>query len=176
MPADPRVIGSPRRPAKAVSNLCTRAISTDRPPTLANRVHSPVPHLPFGVPSPVLPVAPFRVDHFCQGFFPLRDVTDGVHLARKLPLPLCSVLRFSQPLDGLRHHRLCRLISSRCHVQGYSVQGFLPSRSRVDSSPTTCPLAVNHPAAHRRCHRLPRSNGPTSRLCSADRHVPRGWC
>jgi len=176
MPADPRVIGSSRRPAKAVSNLCAWAISTDRPPTLANRVHSPVPHLPFGVPSPVLPVAPFRVDHFCQGFFPLRDVTDGVHLARKLPLPLCSVLRFSQPLDGLRHHRLCRLISSRCHVQGYSVQGFLPSRSRVDSSPTTFPLAVNHPTAHRRYHRLPRSNGPTSRLCSTDRHVPQGWC
>jgi hypothetical protein len=72
--------------------------------------------------------------------------TDGVHLARKLPLPLCSVLRFSQPLDGLRHHRLCRLISSRSHVQGYSVQGFLPSRSRVNSSSTACPRAVTtHP-------------------------------
>jgi len=45
-------------------------------------------------------------------------------------LPLRSVLRFSQPLDGFRHLRLRGPITSRSHVQGSSVQGFLPSHSR----------------------------------------------
>jgi hypothetical protein len=59
--------------------------------------------------------------------------------------------------------------------------GFL--RSGVSSVPQPRRLVADdvppcryHPPAHRCCHRLPRSNGPTSRLCSTDRHIPRGWC
>jgi hypothetical protein len=33
--------------------------------------------------------------------------------------PLCSVRRFSQPLDGLLRLRFCGLVSSRNHVQGF---------------------------------------------------------
>jgi hypothetical protein len=42
-------------------------------------------------------------------------------------LPLSSVLRFSQPLDGFRHPRLCGLIASRSHVQGCHRSGVSPA-------------------------------------------------
>lgn len=91
----------------------------------------------------VSPCNPFQGCRPAQGFVPLRGVIDGVHLARELSgFPLRSVLRFSQPLDGLRHLRFCGLIASRSHVQGCSVQGFLPSRSRPDSSPGGAPVPL----------------------------------
>jgi hypothetical protein len=55
---------------------------------------------------------------------------------------LRAALRFSQPLDGSRHFRLCELVSSRCHIQGSSVQGFPSPHSQPDSSPDLCPLVV----------------------------------
>jgi len=61
----------------------------------------------------------------CQGFVPLRDVTRRCPLgAGALRLPLSSVLRFSQPLDGLRHLPACGLIASHSHVQGLPFRGF----------------------------------------------------
>ena len=41
---------------------------------------------------------------------------------RSQPLA-CSVLGFSQPPDGFLRARACRLISSRCHVQGLARSG-----------------------------------------------------
>jgi len=67
----------------------------------------------------------------------------GVHSHGSYPLPLRSVLRFSQPLDGFLHHRPCGPVSSRSHVQGFSVQGFLPPRSRAGSSPVVAPLPLS---------------------------------
>jgi hypothetical protein len=59
---------------------------TDRPPTLANWLHSLVPDLPFGVPSsaslPLLSELPS-----CQGSVPLRGITGGVHACRASQLP-----------------------------------------------------------------------------------------
>jgi hypothetical protein len=113
------------------------AFSTDRPPALASRVHSLVPFLLFGASSPILPPSPFGAGCPAGASSLFAASTEGVHSTRELPgLSLRSALRLSQPLDGLLHLRLHGLISSRSHVQGcYSVQGFLPIRSRPDSSP-----------------------------------------
>jgi len=92
----------------------------------------------------VSPCRPSQGSHPAEGFFPQRGIIEGVHLARELSgFPLRSVLRFSQPLDGLRHLRLSGLIASRSHVQGFSVQGFLPNRSRPDSSPGGAPMPLS---------------------------------
>jgi hypothetical protein len=108
------------------------ASSTDRPPFLAIRVDALVPSLPFGVPSSILPPSPFGVSRPAGVPSLFAAFTKGVHSLRKLPgLPLRSVLRLSQPPDGLLHLQLRGLVSSRNHVQGFlSVQGFLPIRSR----------------------------------------------
>jgi hypothetical protein len=51
-----------------------------------------------------------------------------------------------------------------------SVQGFLPIRSRPDSSPGAAPLPLA--TARSPANRLPRTGASTSRLFSADRSVP----
>jgi len=62
-----------------------------------------------------------------QGLCPLRDIT-AVRLpdARVPKSSLCSVLRRSQPLDGLLRAAACELISSHSRVQGSSRSGVLP--------------------------------------------------
>jgi hypothetical protein len=89
-------------------------------------------------------------------------------LARELSgIPLRSVLRFSQPLDGLRHLQLSGLIASRSHVQGCSVQGILPSRSRPGSSPggAPMPLPPERSLTEASCHaRTTRLRGLAPRL------------
>jgi hypothetical protein len=58
------------------------------------------------------------------GFGPLRDFTRAQPLLARGPnLSLRSVLGFSQPPDGFLRARACRLISSRCHVQGLARSG-----------------------------------------------------
>jgi hypothetical protein len=96
------------------------------------------------------------------GFLPLRDVATRCPLgAGALRLPLCSALRFSQPLDGLLH--LATLWA--CYIPqprpGFSVQGFLPVHSRPDSSSGRAP--VPFPSAYSLASQLPYPNGPTSR-------------
>jgi len=86
--------------------------------------------------------------------------------------PLRSARGFSQPSGGFLRHRLCGLVSSRSHVQGSAVQGFLPIRSGSRLVAESCPRAVRtcvltgDPVATR--------TPPTSRLRSAYRCVPRG--
>ena len=44
----------------------------------------------------------------------------------EVPSPSSSVLGVSHALDGLHRPRSCGFISPRCHVQGSSLQGFVP--------------------------------------------------
>jgi hypothetical protein len=92
--------------------------------------------------------------------------------AGALRLPLCSVLRLSQPLDGLRHLPALRAYCIPQPRPGFPVQGFLPAHRRTDSSPARAPLPF--PSTHSPTSQLPRANGSTSRLCSVDRCVPKG--
>jgi hypothetical protein len=88
-------------------------------------------------------------------------------MSRGFQLPLRSVLRFSQPLDGFLHLRLHGLVSSRSHVQGFrtgvwSRPAAVPARRRplppCTSSPPRSPVA-----------RLPCDCACASRPCSAVR-------
>jgi hypothetical protein len=130
---------------------------TDRPPSLSVRVHSLVPSVPSGVPAPELPARPCptrysRIESR-QAATPARissliatsPMASTIPLKgpRGLPASLRSVRGLSQPLDGFLRHRLCRLVSSRSHVQGSSsVQGILPIRSRRRFVTVAFPHAV----------------------------------
>jgi hypothetical protein len=61
--------------------------------------------------------------------------------------------------------RLCGLIPYRSHVQDFPVQGFLISRSRPNSSPSLCPLAVSRTSLIEQAQ-LPRRTFMTPRPCS----------
>jgi hypothetical protein len=79
----------------------------------------------------------------------------GIQSRGRLPhRPLRSVLRRSQPLDGLLRDRARGLVSSRSHVQDHSVQGLLSPRSSALSSRPPCPLAFRSVRAPRLpgCH------------------------
>jgi hypothetical protein len=137
-------------------------LRTDRPPSLSVRIHSLVPRLLYGVSSPFLLAARLRAT-VLPGFRPSSRHHRKRPLVRELPIfPLRSVLRFSQPPDGLLRFRLCGLIASRSHVQGSSVQGFLPIHSRSDSSPVRAPvpLSPEHSPTEAGCRaRTPRLRG-----------------
>jgi hypothetical protein len=78
-----------------------------------------------------------------QGFFPLRDVTGAVHSARENTLS-----RFIPPAGFLSLSTACSVSgfvgllhpTATCRV--FTVQGFLPIRSRPDSSPGRAPLSL----------------------------------
>jgi hypothetical protein len=100
---------------------------------------------------------PFGHDHraqwslsfTCLGFRPSsRHHTHAATSHETSQVPLRSVLRLSQPLDGLLRARACELVSSRCHVQELSVQGLLSPRSHPSSSEGACPLAVAASSLH----------------------------
>jgi hypothetical protein len=111
------------------------------------------PGSPFG-PSFTLP---YR-------FFALSRPHSRAATFRESSQPsLRSVLRFSQPLDGLLRSEARRLISSRCHVQGLARSGAsLPAQppSLVGRS---CPQAVRsgatHPLARAAIAPIPRLRG-----------------
>lgn len=89
------------------------------------------------------------------------------------PPPLRSVRRLSQPLDGFLHLRFHGLVPSRGHVQGSTVQGFLPLHSASFLIGRCFPLAVaRSPLTDR--GPLPRPPASTSRLCSVERCVLTG--
>jgi len=90
----------------------------------------------------------------CQGFVPLRGITDGVHCREASRLPRRSVRRFSQPLDGFRPPS-----ASRVYCIPQPRPGLSPFRgfSRSTAAPTRrrfVPPCRCHPSAHRRtgCH------------------------
>ena len=90
-----------------------------------SRIHTPLPILPFRVPSLIRPPQNFRPGAYLPGFRPSSRLhRQRLLTAASTQLLLSSVLRFSQPLDGLLRYQLSGLVSSRCHVQGFA------SRSR----------------------------------------------
>ena len=110
--------------------------------------------------------------HLPPGPVPHRDITCAQPLAREAPsLTLRSVLRLSQPLDGLIRTHARGLVSSRCHVQGSA-----RSRASLSAQP---PCLVDRSLPPCRCsvHRSPglRPRPPartsTSRRLSARRCV-----
>jgi len=107
----------------------------------------------YGVSPPLLPAVSFESAPRCQGFVPLRDISDGVHFRGSSHLPLRSALGFSQPLDGLLHHSDLRAYCIPLPRRVSSVQGLLPIRSGLRLVAGPCPHAVivfplaGHPAA-----------------------------
>jgi hypothetical protein len=85
-------------------------------------------------------------------------------------LPLRSVPRFSQPLDGFRHPRFRGPIASRSHVQGSPFRGF--SRSTAAPTRRRCVPPCRCSSEASPANRLPPSDASASRPCSVDRCVP----
>jgi hypothetical protein len=110
-----RLLGYLRRRVERCFHIQPGFLS-DRPPDLANRVHSLMPSVLFAVSSLFLPATPREAAYparvpFLFATSPEPSTNTGEH-----PLPLSSALRFSQPLDGLIRLRLRGLIASHCHV------------------------------------------------------------
>jgi hypothetical protein len=181
MPAGSRCYWFPRGRAKERFRPRRRCIPTDRPPTLSDRVHSLVPSVLFGVPSPALPVIPSSPslacrpgtgDHSCQDFAPHRDITCGVHdpLARHAGFPGPASFRprvFSTPrrLSPPPVPRACFIPPPR---PGFcSVQGILPTRSGPSARRRGLPPCRSDSRAHRQagCHaRARRLRGIAPRI------------
>jgi len=108
-----------------------------------------------------------------KGLCPHRDITSARPPFARVPKSsLCSVLRRSQPLDGLLRSKAGGPISSHSRVQGAPVQGFCRSAQPPSLIRRSCPHAVGVRPAHRRigCH---RPNTPTSRRFSMQSRVSR---
>jgi hypothetical protein len=75
---------------------------------------------------------------------PLRDFTSAQPLFARTPTSsLRSVLRFSQPLDGLLRAQARRLISSRCHVQDLlPFRGFSPRAATLPHRKEPAPRSL----------------------------------
>lgn len=141
------------------------ALLDDRSRCVSRRVHPPSSCLPFRVPSlvsrPVLSAGALPV----AGSPPSsRRHRGSVHCSRGFHPPLCSALRLSQPLGGFLRSRFYGLVASRCHVQGFTVQGVLPLHSLAGSSPARAPVPL--PSERSPANRLPPSEASTSRRCS----------
>jgi len=159
MPDGSRTIGFPRRASAAVS-AGEVTLPFDRSPPLSARVHSLVRPVLFGVCSPAS-LRRFLVQRSpAMGFVPSsRRYRSCLLIADNPIVPLCSALRFSQPLDGFFHARVRGLLSSRSHVQGFrsgvcSRSAAVPTRRR-SVPPCRC---------RARAHRLPGCHAFTPRL------------
>jgi len=134
---------------------------TDRPPNLANRLHSLVPYLPFGVSSSVLLAAPFGAA-VLPGFRPSsrhhrwRPRLRVFPTSRYVPSPgflNLSTVFATLGFAGLLHPAA----TSRVRRSGVSPA---PQPPRLVAG--ACPRAVARPRPHRRtgCHpRTPRLRG-----------------
>lgn len=161
---DPRAIGLPAERRRALFPSPATLHRTSRPPNLANRVHSLVSPLPFGVPAsaswPLLSEPPS-----CRGFVPHRGITDGTHAREPSRVPLrlrpqafSASRRFAPPSAS----RACCIPQPRPGL--FTVQGFLPPHSRPGSSPGSAPVPL--PPERSPASRLPPSSASTSRPCS----------
>lgn len=78
-----------------------------------------------------------------QGFFPSSRYHFSAATFTRVPIAsLGSDPRLSQPHAGLLRPEACRLISSRNHVQGSSVQGLLPPHVHPLSSRGAAPMPL----------------------------------
>jgi len=154
--------GATRPPFPAPTSL----FQSNRPPALASRVHSLVLAVLSGVSSPTFPRRLSVRRNLPWGFFPLRDVTEGIHIARDFPLPalfrpqvFTTSRRFAPPSAS----RACFIPQPR---PGFPFRVLVPTRSRADSSPAVppCPCCEH-------THRLPGCHISASELRGL---VPRG--
>jgi hypothetical protein len=125
-------------------------LSACRPPVLANRVHSLVSAVLFEVPSLLLPATPFGEACPAWGFLPSsrhhrqRPLSREHTLSRYVPSSgFCnlSTAYSASGFVGLLHPTATSRVDS--------VQGFLSTRSRPDSSPGLFLPAVTEPTTHR---------------------------
>jgi hypothetical protein len=92
-----------------------------------------------------------------QGFCPHRDITATRPLFARIPKSsLCSILRRSQPLDGLLRNAARELVSSHNRVQDSSRSGALP----------LCTATLPHQEELPPC-RWDKARSPTNRLPQA---------
>jgi len=118
----------------AVHRKLSFAVSSSRELCASSRVLTT-----FDLPlvHPKLPCGHLR----CRGAPPLRFVPSSRRHRRRPLIPrvlfprFCSVLDVSHVLDGLLRHQLCRLVSSRCHVQGLPSRGLIPLHGAVPGFP-----------------------------------------
>lgn len=94
-------------------------------------VHSSLKRISFGVPSSQPPPSPFGAGRHLPRFSPSLDMTRSRPQTRDSHVPLRSVLRRSQPLDGLLRVLAHGFISSRSRYQGtVPFRGLSTLRSR----------------------------------------------
>ena len=120
------------------------------------------------------PCSSFRSRRPAGGSVPRRGITDGVFQRGPSQSPARSVLRFSQPLDGLlrpRFLRACCIPQPRPGISPF--RGFSRSTAGTGSSPARAPMPS--PSERSPANRLPPSDASASRPCSVERCVPRGW-
>lgn len=111
-------MGSPRRCRRACFHARARPIRPVRPPGVLHLASLSVRRRLFRAPSRSPLPRPFGRGA-CQGSFPRHDITRArPPVARAPGAPLRSVLRRSQPLDGLRRSPAPGLVSSPSRVQG----------------------------------------------------------
>jgi hypothetical protein len=79
---------------------------------------SSLKRISFGVPSPQPPSPPFGADSHLPRFPPSLDMTRSRPQTRESHVPLRSVLRRSQPLDGLLRVLAHGFLSPRSRYQG----------------------------------------------------------
>lgn len=107
----------------------------------------------FRVPTLQSPLAVFRHEHYLPGFLPSSRYDQAASTCRAgYPPTLCSVLRLSQPLDGLLRH----LTPPACFIRQPS-PGFIPFRGfslraatlarREQLPPCRCPPSAQRPRA-----------------------------
>jgi hypothetical protein len=155
VPDDPQPIGLPAARRRDLFPRPATASSTDRPPSLASRVHALVPFLPFGVPSSILPPPPFgagrpvrvpslfatspTVSTRCRSFPSSRYVPSSGFLSLSTA---CSTIGFA----GLFHPAATSRVPSPS--RGFSRPAAVPTRRRA-LPPCRC-----RPPAHRQagCH------------------------
>jgi hypothetical protein len=145
----PRIIGFPRVRWRHRFRLVI-AFSIRPSPGSFKSGSFPLASCPLRSVFAVLPAPPFRTAA-CLGVLALFAVSPKESTVRGIShLPLRSVLRFLQPLDGLLRLRFCGLVSSRYHVQGFRSGAW----SRTTAVPTRrrpvppCPFRAH-------AHRLP---------------------
>jgi hypothetical protein len=75
---------------------------------------------------------------------PHGDFSSASPLIPGLPtFPVRAALRLSQPLDGLLLAKPCGLVSCRCHLKGFTLQGVSPPSSSQSSSEWLYPHGVS---------------------------------
>jgi len=159
--------GSPHPPTWLISSPPAVFLRTPSPISCEMGSSSRELSLPYRVlPTRARPVAAGRRSSFHGVPFPLRDIGRRRPLMRGSQVPHRSVHDVSHVLDGLLRHRLCRLVSSRSHVQGSLSRGFPPDAA-VPPRRRPVPSCRWPRRAARRLPAVRHAPSPDFRACSA---------